>query len=60
MRVAVEVVNLVLGLCAIGYSFVPPQRVRNYRRGIALLLRFCGMALVAISLIAASLKTLVK
>lgn len=41
--------NVVLGLCALGYSFMPPGRVRNYRRGLALFMRFIGLVLLLVS-----------
>ena len=41
--------NILLGLCAVGYSLIPPHRVRNYRRGLALALRWLGVALLALA-----------
>jgi hypothetical protein len=41
--------NIVLGVCAIGYSFMPADRVRNYRRGLALFMRFIGLVLLLVS-----------
>ncbi len=44
-----DLFNIVLGLSAIGYSWMPAERVRNYRRGVALSMRILGIVLVAIS-----------
>ena len=41
-----EIFNLVLGACALWYSFMPPHLVRGYRRSIALLMRFAGALLI--------------
>ena len=41
--------NIVLGLCAIGYSLLPPHRIRNYKRGISLFMRFLGVVLLMVS-----------
>ena len=38
-----------LGGCALGYSFMPANHVRNYRRGLALFMRFVGLVLLLIS-----------
>ena len=43
-------INLVLGLCAVAYSFVPPERIRQYRRPVALLMRYTGFVLITLSL----------
>ena len=44
-----DLFNLVLGLCAVIYSFMPANRVRNYRYGVALLMRFAGLILLSIA-----------
>ncbi len=44
------VFNILLGLCAVGYSFVPPERVRSYRRSVAVFMRGVGLVLIVISL----------
>ena len=44
-----DLFNIILGLCAIGYSFMPHERVRNYRRGIALAMRILGLFLISLS-----------
>lgn len=49
MNHAGEAFNLVLGLCAVGYSWLPPHRVKNYRRSFALLLRSMGLLLAGLS-----------
>jgi hypothetical protein len=51
-----ELFNLVLGLCAFGYSFVPADRVRSYRKGIALAMRGFGLLLILLSLVSLILK----
>ena len=42
-------INLALGLGAVAYSFIPPHRVKGYRRSIALLLRGSGCLLAGLS-----------
>ncbi len=41
--------NILLGLCALAYSWVPAERIRNYKRSVALSLRIVGALLVVIS-----------
>ena len=45
-----DCLNLLLGACAVGYSFLPPHRVPRYRRGVALTLRIGGALLLLVSL----------
>ena len=44
-----HIVNVVLGMCAIGYSYLPPHRVKNYNRSLSLMMRILGLVLLAIS-----------
>ena len=44
-----HIVNVVLGMCAIGYSYLPPHRVKNYKRSLSLMMRILGLVLLAIS-----------
>ena len=48
-NIAGDLVNLLLGTCAVVYSWLPPQRIRAYRRSIALVLRVLGMVLIGLS-----------
>ena len=50
MAGAGEVFNIVLALCAVAYSFLPPHRVRRHNRRLSLFLRLCGLLLLSISL----------
>ena len=54
------IVNLVLGACAIGYSFMPADRVRGYRRSVALLMRWVGVVLVALAVINLCMQGIVR
>ena len=49
MQIASDLVNLFLAGCAIGYSFMPPERVRNYNRRLSLVMRAAGGILLAIT-----------
>ena len=44
-----HILNVILGLCAIGYSYLPPHRIRHYKRSISLLMRILGFFLLIIS-----------
>ncbi len=44
-----DLFNILLGVCAFGYSFMPQERVRNYRRGVALAMRIVGIILISVS-----------
>ena len=41
--------NLILGACALWYSFMPAAQVRSYRREVALLLRIVGGLLILLA-----------
>lgn len=49
MDKAGHVLNIVLGLSAIGYSYLPPSRVKHYKRGLSLIMRILGLFLLIIS-----------
>ena len=49
MGISGAVFNLILGVCALAYSFLPPERVRRYRPGLAKLLRILGIVLVTLA-----------
>ena len=55
-----EFINLLLGLCAVWYSYVPPERIKNYRRPVALLVRYAGFILTALSLASVSLRAFAR
>lgn len=57
MDVTGDIINLILGTCGIVYSLLPPERVRNYRRNLALLMRGGGICLLIIALTSLFLKT---
>ncbi len=44
-----EIFNMVLGLCALGYSYVPASRVKSYKRSVALIMRGVGLLLIVLS-----------
>ena len=44
-----HILNVVLGLCAIGYSYLPPHRVKHYKHSLSLLMRVVGLFLLALS-----------
>ena len=41
-----NVLNVILGVCGVVYSFLPPHRVPGYRQGVALALRIGGTLLL--------------
>ena len=49
MDSAGAILNLILGACALSYSWLPPERVRNYRPELAQLLRWLGAVLIALA-----------
>jgi hypothetical protein len=49
MTRADDVLNIILGACAVGYSFLPPHRVPRYRRSVALVLRVGGLILLLVA-----------
>ena len=49
MTRADDVLNIILGTCAVGYSFLPPRRLPRYHRGVALILRAGGLLLLAVA-----------
>ena len=49
MTRADDVLNIILGVCAVAYSFLPPRQLPQYRRGLALVLRIGGMGLVLVA-----------
>ena len=49
MGIAGAVFNLILGICALAYSLLPPERVRRYRPGVAKLLRILGIVMVTLA-----------
>ena len=49
MGKAGHILNVMLGLCAIGYSYLPPHRVRNYKHSLSLLMRILGLFLLTIT-----------
>ena len=51
-----EIFNMVLGLCALGYSFVPASRVKNYKRSVALIMRWIGVLLIVLSAVSLLLR----
>ncbi len=55
-----ELFNLVLGACALGYSFMPPERVRSYHRSVALAMRALGIFLVGLALMSLLLSVLTR
>ena len=40
-----DLFNIILGLCGIAYSFIPADRVKNYNRTLALIMRLGGILL---------------
>ena len=51
-----DLLNLVLGACAVGYSYMPADRVKSHKRGVALAMRAVGVIMLGLAAASLSLR----